>query len=612
MPLVDLDAAPTPPRDQLTPEIGLLLAIVGVALVLFAFEWVSADVIALGVLLALILTRLVPVDRAFEGFGSDTVIMILGLLIMTAALLRTGVVEIAGRAILRRAGENPHRLMLLVMLATAGLSAFISNTASTAFFLPVVVGIAARARVSPSKLLMPLAFSSILTSSVTLVSTSSNILVSSLMTRQGLAPMGMFELAPVGIPITIVGLAYMLLVGRRLIPDRSPPGEASSAFGLGPYLTEIIVRPGSKWTGKSLAESGLGQNLDVTVLRITRGKDRELSPRARTRLEAGDVLLVEGGREQILKIKDTAGIDIKADVTLSDPDLHAKDLQLVEAILLPRSPLIGRTLKSLEFRDRYGLQVLAVHRHQETIREKISQVRFEMGDLLLLQGRRENIAALQADNTFRILSEVDERRPNLRRAPLAVAIFVAAIAAATFKVLPLPVAVLLGALLTFLTRCITPEEAYREVEWKVLILIGSLLALGVAMERTGAAKFVAAQLLHVFGTADPRWLLSGFFVLTVLLNIPMSHQAAAILLTPIAIQTALQFDLNPRTFAMMIAVAAPCSYLTPLEPSCLMVYGPGRYRFADFVRVGLLLTLLIYLIAILLVPIVWPLDAGGP
>ncbi len=397
-----------------------------------------------------------------------------------------------------------------------------------------------------------------------------------------------------------------------MIPDRAAPNEAAGTFGLGPYLTEIVVLPGSKWTGKTLAESGLGHDLDLKVLSVARDNDPDLAPRAGTRLEAGDVLLVEGGRQQILQIKDRAGIDIKAEVKLSDPGLQAKDLQLVEVILLPRSALIGRTLKSLGFRERYGLQVLAVQRHAETIRDKLSRVRFQMGDVLLLQGHRDNIQALQTDNTFRILGAVDEGRPNLRRAPIAIAIFTAAIAAATFNVLPLPVAILLGVVLVFVTRCITPEEAYREVEWKVLILIGSLLSLGVAMDHTGTARYLAALLIQVFGAADPRWLLSGFFLLTVLLNIPMSHQAAAIVLTPIALQTAVEFGLNPRTFAMMIAVAAPCSYLTPIEPSCLMVYGPGRYRFADFLKVGFLLTLLIYLVAILLVPIVWPLEGGEP
>lgn len=588
----------------MTGDIALLLAILGISLVLFWFEWVSADAVALGVLLSLILTGLVPPDRAFAGFGSDTVMMILGLFILTAALLRTGVVDLAGRAILRRAGTDPNRLLVVVMLAAATLSAFISNTAATAFFLPITIGVAARARVSASRLLMPLAFASILTSSVTLVSTSTNIVVSGLMSRSGMPPMGMFELAPVGVPIAVVGLIYLMLV-RRWTPDRGHPTDLSEEFGLGPYLSEVLILPDSRLVGKTLAESGLGRELDLTVLQIVRG-DRHLAPRANAMLQAGDVIIVEGQREEILKIKDTAGIEIKADVTLADPNLQTEDLRLAEVMPMPRSRLIGRTLKSYGFRERHRAQVLAIDRHGETIRQKISQVRLRVGDVLLVQGHPDNIRALDADN-FRILSAVEGKRPNLQRAPTAVIIFVGALAAATFKILPLPVAVLLGALLAFLTRCITPEEAYREVEWKALVLIGSMLAVGAAMDSTGAAKFLASSILDLVGRTNPTWLLTAFFALAVLLTQPMSNQAAAIVVLPVALQAAAQAGFNPRTFAMMVAVAASCSYLTPLEPSCLMVYGPGRYRFADFLRIGSLLTLLIYAVAILLVPRVWPL-----
>ncbi len=219
-----------------------------------------------------------------------------------------------------------------------------------------------------------------------------------------------------------------------------------------------------------------------------------------------------------------------------------------------------------------------------------------------------DITALEADSTLRVLGAVEQKRPNLRRARLAIAIFIGALLATTFEILSLPVAALLGALLCFLTRCITPEDAYREVEWKVLVLIGSLLALGLAMDETGTAKFLASRVVDIVGGSNPIGLLSGFFILTVVLTQPMSNQAAAIVILPVAIQTALQLGLNPRSFAMMIAVAASCSYLTPLEPSCLMVYGPGRYRFADFLKVGALLTVLIFLITIALVPRVWPLS----
>ncbi len=273
---------------------------------------------------------------------------------------------------------------------------------------------------------------------------------------------------------------------------------------------------------------------------------------------------------------------------------------------MPRSPIIGRTLKNYRFRERYGPQVLAINRHSETFLRKISEVRLQMGDTLLVQGLRESIAGLEGEN-IRIPGAVDDRRPNVRRAPTAVGIYAGALAIATFKLLPLPVAVLLGALAAFVTRCITPEEAYREVEWKALILIGSMLAVGAAMDDTGAARFLASALARWLGGADPIWLLSAFFGLSTLLTQPMSNQASAVVVLPVAIQTAAQLGLNPRTFAMMIAIGASCSYLTPLEPSCLMVYGPGRCRFMDFLKVGALLTLLIYVLAILLVPRVWPL-----
>ncbi len=592
----------------MTTEIALLLLIIAVSLFLFAFEWFSTDVIALGVLIILILTGLVPAEEGFAGFGSDAVIMILGLLILTAALTRTGVVEMAGRTILRGTGENSGRVLSLIVIAAAVMSAFMSNTASTAFFVPIAIGLAQRSKISPSKLLMPVAFAAILTSSVTLISTSTNLIVSDLLTRYRQPPMGMFELAPVGIPVAIAGLIYMLTIGKRLIPDRITGLEEGEPIGERIYLTEIMILPESNFIGNTLAESGLGRDLDLTVVRIVRDKKSYLVPGADTVLEDSDVLLVEGRREHILKVKDLQGLDIKADVKLSDPSLQDEDVKLVEAIILPGSPLIGRTLKGFHFRERFNLQVLAIHRQGAVLRRKMSQVRMRVGDVLLIQGRAENIAAMNDENIFRILGAVERQiAVDRRRAPTAIVIFVGSLLLATFNIMSLPLSVLIGTVLVFVTRCITPEEAYRQVEWKAIILIGSMLALGVAMEHTGTATYLAQKLVNLTMNMNPLWLLAAFFVLTVVLTQPMSNQAAAVVVIPVAIQTALQVDLNPRTFAMMIAIAASCSYLTPLEPSCLMVYGPGRYRFFDFVKVGSLLTGIIFLIAMLLVPLVWPL-----
>jgi di/tricarboxylate transporter len=590
----------------MTIQIFLLLIIIGISLILFSFERLPADVIALGVLMALVLAKLLPVEEAFAGFGSDAVILILGLLILTAALVRTGVVDIAGRNIIRRTGENRGRLLGIILVAPAFMSTFMSNTASTAFFLPIVLGLSRRAKVSASYLLMPLAFATILASSVTLVATSTNIVVSGLLTQHAMKPIGMFELTPVGLPVLVVGLVYMYIIGRRILPAKSEADDGLTGFDQASYLTETVILPKSPLAGKTLQEAGLGRDLDLTVLRLVRAKKQYLAPQANLRLEAGDELLVEGARDEILRIKNKAGIDIKADARISDPGLQTNDVGIVEAILLLRSPLVGRTLRGLRFREKFGLQVLAINRHGETIRRKISRSTLQTGDVLLIQGNRANIAALEEDKSFRVIGSLDDKIPNLRRAPIAILAFLGSLALATLNIVPFSVATLLGVLVVFITRCITPEEAYREVEWKALILIGCMLGLGRSLEYTGAAEFLAMQIVKLTGHMQPVWLLSAFFFLTMLLTQPMSNQAAAVVIVPIALQTAMQLSLNPRTFAMMIAVGASCSFLTPLEPACLMVYGPGGYRFIDFLKVGFLLTILIYLVAILLVPIFWP------
>lgn len=594
----------------MTFEIGLLIALLIVALICFSGDWVSADIVALGLLLALILTGLLPPERAFAGFGSDTVLMTLGLLILTSALIRTGAVQIIGQAIHLRVKRNPQMLLAAIMCMVGLTSAFISNTATAAFFVPVVVGLAAKAAIPVSKLLMPVAFASILSSSVALISTSTNLVVSGLMVSSGLAPLGMFELTPVGLPILLTGLLYMSFVGRRLIPNRGEaPGEFIERFGMRSYLSEVLILPNSKLVGQSLVESGLGNQLDLTVIRVVRNKGESLQPSGNLRLQEGDVLLIEGAREEVLKVKDTAGIEIKADVTLSDPTLRIEDMALVEALVVPGSPLVGQTLRSSRFRDRYSLQALGLNRHGKNLLKKLSRIPLRVGDVLLIQGHPSYFAALESEHVLSILAPVPEIRPDRTKAIRACVIFVLALALAASGMLSLPVAVLLGAFFILATKCVSADLAYREVEWRALILIACMLGLGASMETTGTAKYFAGLLVQSVADWNPIWLLGGFFWLTTLLTQPMSNQAAAAVVLPIAVQAATQLQLNPRPFAIMIAVAASCSFLTPLEPACLLVYGPGRYKFTDFARVGAPLVVLIFLIAFWLVPRYWPLKA---
>jgi len=435
----------------MTPQIALLLSILGIALVLFSFEWLAVDVVAVGVLLALSLGGLLPPGQAFAGFGNETIALIFGLFILTAALARTGVVEMVGRAMLGRLDGRPNRVLLAVMTGAAALGSVMSKTAATAFFVPIVMGLARRMRISPSRLLMPLAFASILASSMTLVGTSTNVVVSGMMTQYGLPPMGMFELTPVGLPIVVAGLLYMQIIGRRMIPDRSSPDELTKEFELRPYLTEIILLPNSPLGGKTLGESGLGKELDFTVLRIMRGERIFFAPTADFRLLPGDELLVEGQRDDIIKIKDVVGVGIESDEALSDPDLQTDVMQLAEVILMPRSPLIGRRLTGLDLRERFGLQVLAINRHEASIHRKISHVPLQMGDVLLVQGPPYNLATLEKNNSFRMIGTVTPRSPNYRRGWIAITIFISALLLATLGITSLPVAFLLGSLAAFLT-----------------------------------------------------------------------------------------------------------------------------------------------------------------
>jgi len=589
-------------------QIALVLTLFVAALVLFAVERVSIDVAAILLLLALIATRTITPAEAFAGFGSDTVIFLIGLFVMTGALTKTGVIELLGRWLRRVSDRNPRGILGVVMVIIAAVSAFLSNTATTAVFLPIVLGLARRARRSPSKMLMPLAFASILGGTCTLLGTSTNIVVSGLLPKYHLPPLKLFELTPIGVALVAVGLAYMLLLGVRWLPEHAAESLAEE-YAIRDYLSEALVLANSALVGKTVGESNLG-NLDLTILGIVRGQSPILAPRKDEVLREGDLLLVEGKLENIIRIKDAKGIEIKAEVKLGDRDLQSDQVKMVEAMVLPGSTLIGSSLKEARFREHFGLTALAINRLGGLQRSQISVIPLRVGDVLLLQGSQENLARLRAAGELMILEDVSERRPRSGKAKYAVGIFAGAIALGGLEVLPFSVAAVLGAVLMFLTNCLTPREAYDWIDWRIIVLIGSMLSFGVAMEKTGTARFLAEAIVELLGPFGVTAVMTGFFWLTVLLTQPMSNQAAALVVLPVAINAARALEVNARSFAIVIALAASCSFLTPLEPSCVMVYGPGRYRFVDFLRVGALLTLLVFVMTLILVPKLWPLT--GP
>jgi di/tricarboxylate transporter len=462
---------------------------------------------------------------------------------------------------------------------------------------------------------MPLAFGAILGGSCTLIGTSTNLAVSSAIERYGMKPYTMFELTPVGVAAAIIGIVYMLTIGRKLLPTRGGLGEDSflSQYNMRDYVSEIIVLPGSNLIGKTLQELNLSEELDLNVLGIIRDKEQKIALGSKERIEMNDLLIVEGKVSDILRIKSQAGIEIKPDFKLNEKLLENDDVELFEVMVMRNSSFVGQTLRSLNFRQNYDLTVLAINRHGEPIFEKLSKLPLRFGDVLLVQGKRNLIEPLVSKGELLLLKDISTNLMRVEKRKWAILAFfvflvLSVLGAASPIFIPLPIAVLFGVLILLATKTIRYSELYSLIDFRLLVLIACMLSFGIAMEKSGADIYLANKVEAYFGSYGPLALLSGFFLLTVFLTQPMSNQAAALVVLPVAVKTALALGLNPRAFAVVVTYAASASFLTPLEPACVLVYTPGRYRFFDFIKIGILLTILVFLVVIMLVPLFWQLN----
>ena len=589
------------------------------ALLLFIWNRFPSDLVALLVVAALGLTGVLTTAEAFSGFSRSAVITIIAIFVLSEALQRTGVTEQVGNILRKGGGRSELRLVAVVMAAGAFLSLFMNNIAAAAVLLPAVSGAAKRARVNTSRLLMPLAFSTILGGMATLFTTS-NIVLNSILHDNNIEGFSVYDFIPVGVPLVVAGILYVALIGRRSLPGDSPidrtlapeasgKGDLVEAYKLGEQLFRARIPENSFLSGKTIAECTLREDFDVSVVAIERSGKKILDPTPITELNEGDVLVLEGSEEDFRSRDVEPLMEYLPESEWRESDLESRSIEIVEAMISPRSRLIGKSLREAHFRDRYGLSVLAIWRGGQEMFTDLADVELMFGDALLLQGSREKIAVAKDDPDLILLVSGEETEitvPGKGRAALM--IFIATILFA-IAVPDLTAAIVLGgALAMMLTGIISTEQAYSSIGWKSVFLVAGMLPMGIALTKTNAAGLAAVNILDIFGGHGSLLLLAGLLIVTVVFTQLINGAVAATIIGPIAVQIAQQSGVDPRAMVMGVAMATSMAFITPLSHAVnVLVMSPGGYGFRDYLKVGIPLTVILFIVAMIFLPLFWTL-----
>jgi di/tricarboxylate transporter len=608
--------------------IVITLAIVAIALILFVGEWIPADITAL--LVAATLMGLRPIlvgldivqpdqwitpDEGVAGFGEGATITVLAMFILSAGVTKTGVIQLVSEFLQRWGGNRPSRQILVLGSIVGPITAFINNTAVVAVFLPVVEEWCRKKNISVSKMLIPLSYATVLGGMITVVGTSTNVIASGLSKKLGYGEFGLFQFTALGLTTFVIGLIYLAFAAPRLLPDRKPStGGLGESYGIKDYVSEVIIPPNSALIGQTLRSSKLQRRFDVDVLELIRDDSHFPPPLADKPLQAGDILLVRGGRAEVLKLRDERGIDIYSDVKFGQDEI-AQELtnpeeNVAEVLLLSNSDFMGSTLKDLRFRQRYNATVLAIRRGEELVRERLGKVSLKFGDLLLVQAPKESFRGLQTSQDLLVLEQRDVEQLRRDKAWIAIAIILSVIVVAAFNWMPILVSALIGVLLMILTGCLKPGEVYGAVRWDIIFLLAGLIPLGTAMEKSGATQWLADIFVRSGDFIPGFWVLMLFYLLTSILTEILSNNAAVILMLPLAVKVATALSLNPLAFMYAVTFSASNSYLTPIGyQTNTMVYAPGGYKFLDFTKVGAPLNLILTIMTPLLITWIYGLQA---
>ncbi|WP_347159906.1 SLC13 family permease [Pontibacter chitinilyticus] len=588
----------------MTTEISVVLGIIALAVVLFVSERLPIDTVAILIMSLFMLTGILTPMEGLSGFSNPATITVACMFIISSAIFKSGVLNNVGQLLTRIGRQNYLLCLLSLMLISGTLSAFINDTAVVALLMPVVIQVCQDIKVSPSKLLIPLSFGALMGGVCTLLGTSTNILVSGIAQAQGEPALRMFEFTPAGIWFVLAGILYMFFIGRYLLPNRKYTTDLTDEFNMGDYLTEVVLLPSSPSVGKSISRTSLAQHLDVEVLQVTRGKQQKIKAYPALVLHANDILKVRCNVEKLKKLKDVEGLELKSE----RKGFQLANSKFYEAIVTPNSYLEGKSLKELNFRSyNYGASVLAIRHRDEILHEKITHVKLSAGDVLLITADQQQAEKLRQNEDLLVISQSERSPYNYSKIIPVMLISVGVVLAATLNLVPIVLSALVGSVALVIFRCLRVDEVYKAIDWKVIFMLAGVLSMGVALEKTGAAKLLADHLIDLVGVYGPHVLLSVFFFITFVTTNFMSNNATAALLAPIAIVTARELNVSVRPFLMAVTYAASLSFMTPMGyQTNTMIYGPGNYRFKDYLKVGTPLNLLLWLIASLILPYFFP------
>lgn len=586
----------------------LLLITLAVTLVLFVVDKIRYDIVALIALIFLTVTKVIPTTEAFSGFSHPAVITVAAVLVISRGLMNSGLVDVITELV-NKVGKNTTIQVFILCSLVAFCSAFINNVGALALFMPVAIRVAKKSEKSPSVLLMPIAFASLLGGMTTLIGTPPNIIISSFRSESlGNAPFNMFDFSPIGASLTFAGIVFISLIGWRLIPKRK--SSTGDFFEINDYLTEVILGEDSKAIGKCVYEFEEFSEGDVLVVGSIRGKEKIVAPNPFRKLQAGDIVIIRSSAEALSSLIDKAKVRLVSDkkITLGDDDLKQEDISIVEAVIMNNSPLIDKTARSLRLRYRYGVNLVAVSRQGKMMRERLNNIRLKSGDILLLQGRTETLGEILPILKILPLAERPIRIGYPKRLILALSIFIIAITVATLGFITFPVALISGGVIMVLFGLVPLEEIYTSIDWSVIVLLGAMIPISIAFETTGGAERISKAFLY-FASYLPDWgLLAGLLIITMLLSNIVNNAAAAVLMAPIGIQIAQGMSYSEDPFLMAVAIGASCAFLTPIgHQSNTLILGPGGYKFTDYWPMGLPLQILVVIGAVPLLMYFWPL-----